>query len=168
MKTLSERFIDHKFLKLSLQKEKVRYGQQAQRERQLKLDKTLVIRHHNEKARSIIDASFLSSVVNDIRPCRVMVPCCNKQIVTIQQRISSKGIYDVKSRIFDLLEPDIASIKLGLCMCVHERYDLTRLCLQYLDTLSFEKIIICYSQHKEYENLAEFHNNKKFFFCKVR
>jgi hypothetical protein len=115
------------------------------------------------KEENVIDISSLTNMIGNINAYKELFPCANKQIVNIKQPIAPKARINTNNVLKKL---DINKTKLGLCMCVHNRYKLTKLCLQYLNSLSFEKIIICYSDDNAYNNLSEFHNNEKNFFIK--
>ena len=109
-----------------------------------------------------IDILFLTNIIHNKNLYREFFFDTNKKIVNKKQQILLNNNQN-SNFINDL---DINNTKLGLCMCIHNRYKLTKLCLQYLNSLSFEKIIVCYSEDFAYNNLNEFHNNKKFFFVK--
>ena len=109
-----------------------------------------------------IDISFLTNIIHNKNLYTEFFFNTNKKIVNKKQPILL--INNQNSNFINDL--DINNTKLGLCMCIHNRYKLTKLCLQYLNSLSFEKIIVCYSEDFAYDNLNEFHNNKKFFFVK--
>ena len=55
-------------------------------------------------------------------------------------------------------------INIIACICIHNRNDITKLTMEYLNTINFYKIIICYSNVADYNNLKDFHSNNKFYF----
>jgi hypothetical protein len=59
-------------------------------------------------------------------------------------------------------------INIIACICIHNRNDITKLTMRYLNTIGFYKINICYSNINDYNNLKEFHNNDKFHFVQQK
>ena len=60
----------------------------------------------------------------------------------------------------------VNKVKIILCTCIHGRSLLVKICLKEWLKLQFYKIIICYSDNIDYDNLLDFHNNERIIFVK--
>ena len=73
-----------------------------------------------------IDFSSLINLIGNIDKYKKLSDTFDKKIVNIRQQISPKSYISTNDVVRDL---DISNIKLGACICIHNRYKLTKLCL---------------------------------------